>query len=179
MQQEALALADRIAVMNDGRLQQLDTPDRVYSQPKTLFVAGFIGTPQMNFFDAKLDKDADGYYVELDGARVHLPEEKQQALRANNVEPQDITLGIRPEHIMLCSDDAAAHISATVDVSEMMGSSVHLHVNANGKDVVVIIPTIDLDGSAQQMFGYGSKVNFTFGGNVLHMFSKENEKNLI
>lgn len=73
-------------------------------------------------------------YVELDGARVHLPEEKQQALRANNVEPQDITLGIRPEHIMLCSDDAAAHISATVDVSEMMGSSVHLHVNANGKD---------------------------------------------
>ena len=178
-QTEAMTLGTRIVVMKDGVVQQVDTPQVLYDTPCNLFVAGFIGTPQMNFFDAKLDKDADGYYVELDGARVHLPEEKQQALRANNVEPQDITLGIRPEHIMLCSDDAAAHISATVDVSEMMGSSVHLHVNANGKDVVVIIPTIDLDGSAQQMFGYGSKVNFTFGGNVLHMFSKENEKNLI
>lgn len=179
-QTEAMTLGDRIVIMRDGFIQQIGTPQEVFNHPANLFVAGFIGTPQMNFFDAKLDKDADGYYVELDGARVHLPEEKQQALRANNnVEPQDITLGIRPEHIMLCSDDAAAHISATVDVSEMMGSSVHLHVNANGKDVVVIIPTIDLDGSAQQMFGYGSKVNFTFGGNVLHMFSKENEKNLI
>ena len=178
-QTEAMTLGDRIVIMRDGFIQQIGTPQEVFNHPANLFVAGFIGTPQMNFFDAKLDKDADGYYVELDGARVHLPEEKQQALRANNVEPQDITLGIRPEHIMLCSDDAAAHISATVDVSEMMGSSVHLHVNANGKDVVVIIPTIDLDGSAQQMFSYGSKVNFTFGGNVLHMFSKENEKNLI
>ena len=178
-QTEAMTLGDRIVIMRDGFIQQIGTPQEVFNHPANLFVAGFIGTPQMNFFDAKLDKDAGGYYVELDGARVHLPEEKQQALRANNVEPQDITLGIRPEHIMLCSDDAAAHISATVDVSEMMGSSVHLHVNANGKDVVVIIPTIDLDGSAQQMFGYGSKVNFTFGGNVLHMFSKENEKNLI
>ena len=172
-QTEAMTLGDRIVIMRDGFIQQIGTPQEVFNHPANLFVAGFIGTPQMNFFDAKLDKDADGYYVELDGARVHLPEEKQQALRANNVEPQDITLGIRPEHIMLCSDDAAAHISATVDVSEMMGSSVHLHVNANGKDVVVIIPTIDLDGSAQQMFSYGSKVNFTFGGNVLHMFSKE------
>ena len=178
-QTEAMTLGDRIVIMRDGFIQQIGTPQEVFNHPANLFVAGFIGTPQMNFFDAKLDKDADGYYVELDGARVHLPEEKQQALRANNVEPQDITLGIRPEHIMLCSDDAAAHISATVDVSEMMGSSVHLHVNANGKDVVVIIPTIDLDGSAQQMFSYGSKVNFTFGGNVLHMFSKENEKILI
>jgi multiple sugar transport system ATP-binding protein len=149
---------------------------------KTVLVtgaAGFIGSPQMNFFDARLDKDNEGYFVSLGTARVHLPEEKQQALREKGAMPQAITLGIRPEHVMLCADDTAAHISATVDVSEMMGSSVHLHVNANGKDVVVIIPTLDLQGMPQQDFGYGAKVNFTFGGNVIHMFNPETGINLI
>ena len=73
-QTEAMTLGDRIVIMRDGFIQQIGTPQEVFNHPANLFVAGFIGTPQMNFFDAKLDKDADGYYVELDGARVHLPE---------------------------------------------------------------------------------------------------------
>ena len=178
-QTEAMTLGDRIVIMKDGFIQQIGTPQEVFNHPANLFVAGFIGSPQMNFFDARLDKDNEGYFVSLGTARVHLPEEKQQALREKGAVPQAITLGIRPEHVMLCADDTAAHISATVDVSEMMGSSVHLHVNANGKDVVVIIPTLDLQGMPQQDFGYGAKVNFTFGGNVIHMFNPETGINLI
>ena len=178
-QTEAMTLGDRIVIMKDGYIQQIGTPQEVFNHPANLFVAGFIGSPQMNFFDASLEKDDKGYYVALDGARIYLPEDKQQALRDKNAAPQAIKLGIRPEHVMLCSDDAAAHISATVDVSEMMGSSVHLHVNANGKDVVVIIPTLDLQGMPQQDFSCGAKVNFTFGGNVIHLFDPETGMNLI
>ena len=178
-QTEAMTLGDRIVIMKDGYIQQIGTPQEVFNHPANIFVAGFIGSPQMNFFEARLEKEAEGYYVALGTARVHLPEDKQQALRAKDAQPQAITLGIRPEHVMLCADDAAAHISATVDVSEMMGSSVHLHVNANGKDVVVIIPTLDLQGMPQQDFAYGAKVNFTFGGNVIHMFHPETGENLI
>ena len=90
------------------------------------------------------------------------------------MEPQDITLGVRPEHIMLCSETALeSHIKATVDVSEMMGSSIHLHVNAEGKDVVIVLATVDLPAEHRNGFHYGDTVNFTFGANVVHLFGKD------
>ena len=178
-QTEAMTLGDRIVIMKDGFIQQIGTPQEVYNHPANTFVAGFIGSPMMNFFDARLEKEGESYHVALSGARVAIAEDKQAALREKNVPAQDITLGIRPDHIMLCADNANAHIRATVDVSEMMGSSVHLHVNAEGKDVVVVLPTIDLQGAAQQSFAYGAEVNFTFGGNVIHLFDKESGNNLI
>ncbi|MGN0792722.1 MAG: ABC transporter ATP-binding protein [Christensenellales bacterium] len=178
-QTEAMTLGDRIVIMRDGFIQQIGTPQEVFNHPANLFVAGFIGTPQMNFFDARLEKEGDVYYVALQDTRVQIPEDKQRALKDKGVEPCDITLGIRPEHITLSEKADQANISATVDVSEMMGSSVHLHVTANGKDVVVIIPTIELTGELQNGFAYGAHVNFTFGGNVIHMFDKATDKNLI
>ena len=178
-QTEAMTLGDRIVIMKDGHIQQIGTPQEVFNHPANLFVAGFIGSPMMNFFDARLEKEDGKYYVELSGARVALSEDKQKALQAAGASAQDVTLGIRPEHIMLCGDKTRAHIRATVDVSEMMGSSVHLHVNALGQDVVVVIPTIDLQGETQQSFAFGDEVNFTFGGNVIHLFDKESGCNLI
>ena len=178
-QTEAMTLGDRIVIMRDGFIQQIGTPQEVFNHPANLFVAGFIGTPQMNFFDARLEKEGDVYYVALQDTRVQIPEDKQRALKDKGVEPCDITLGIRPEHITLSEKADQANISATVDVSEMMGSSVHLHVTANGKDIVVIIPTIELTGELQNGFAYGAHVNFTFGGNVIHMFDKATDKNLI
>ena len=177
-QTEAMTLGDRIVIMRDGFIQQIGTPQEVFDHPANLFVAGFIGTPQMNFFDAKLEKDGDKYFVNVYGAKVALPEDKQAALKANNVAPQEITLGIRPDHIMLSAEGDAA-IPATVDVTELMGSTIHMHVNISGKDAIVILPTIDLSTEQKTGFGYGSKVNITFGGNVVHLFSKETEKNLI
>ena len=169
-QTEAMTLGDRIVIMRDGYIQQIGTPQEVFNNPRNLFVAGFIGTPQMNFFDAKLTKEQGKYFVELGGLKVELDEEKQSRLAANKVEPQEVTLGVRPEH----TDLAEQGISAKVDVSEMMGSSVHLHVSAEGKDVIIIVPTIDMKGH----YKIGDTVHFTFGGNVAHVFSKETERNL-
>ena len=170
-QTEAMTLGDRIVIMKDGFIQQIGTPQEVFDHPANLFVAGFIGTPQMNFFDAKLVKNSDGKYaVAIDGINVELAEDKQARLSAKNVPEQDVTLGVRPDHIMLCADG----VKGTVDVSELMGSSVHLHISTHGHDVVVIVPT---NGNAAH-FPMGSEVNMIFGGNVAHVFSKETEKNL-
>ena len=99
-QTEAMTLGDRIVIMKDGFIQQIGTPQDVFNHPYNLFVAGFIGTPQMNFFnDAKLVKVDGKYAVELGGMTVELSAEKQEKLAANNVEPQDVVLGVRPEHI--------------------------------------------------------------------------------
>ena len=178
-QTEAMTLGDRIVIMRDGFIQQIGTPQEVFDHPANLFVAGFIGTPQMNFFDGRLEKDASGYYVTVCGTRIELPADKQDALKAAGAEPQDITLGIRPDHIGLCDNSDKAAIAATVDVTELMGSTIHMHVNIGGKDAIVILPTIDLSSEQKNGFGYGAKISITFGGNVVHMFSKETEKNLI
>ena len=174
-QTEAMTLGDRIVIMKDGFIQQIGTPQEVFDHPANLFVAGFIGTPQMNFFDAKLVKDGGRYAVEVQGVKVELSEAKQKALAAKNVPSQDITLGVRPSHVSL--SDGGSTIAATVDVSEMMGSEVHLHANASGKDVVIIVPTVDLSGNHMETFRYGAKIGFTFSGNVCHVFDKDG-KNL-
>ena len=170
-QTEAMTLGDRIVIMKDGFIQQIGTPQEVFDHPANLFVAGFIGMPQMNFFDAKLEKDGGKYTVSVGGCRVELSGEKQAALAARNVAAQDITLGVRPNHIVLAGDTANA-LTAKVDVSEMMGSEVHLHANANGRDVVVIVPTLDLKGDT---FGIGAEIHLTFGGNVCHVVDREGQ----
>ncbi len=169
-QTEAMTLGDRIVIMRDGYIQQIGTPQEVFNNPRNLFVAGFIGTPQMNFFDAKLLREGEKFFVEIGGVKIELDKEKEARLLANDIQTQDVTLGVRPEHTVVADEG----IAATVDVSEMMGSSVHLHVNAAGKDVIIIVPTIDVKGH----YAMGDTVHFTFNGNVAHVFSKETEKNL-
>ena len=169
-QTEAMTLGDRIVIMRDGFIQQIGTPQEVFDHPANLFVAGFIGTPQMNLFDARLTKNGDKYAVEVGGISVELSEDKQTRLNAKNVAPQEVTLGVRPDHMMLCESG----IKGTVDVSELMGPSIHLHVTAEGKDVILIVPA---NGDTAR-FPMGSGVNLTFGGSVAHVFSRETEKNL-
>ena len=170
-QTEAMTLGDRIVIMKDGFVQQIGTPQEVFDHPANLFVAGFIGMPQMNFVDAELIRENDRYAVRTGGITVDLADEKQARLSALGVEPQTVTLGVRPEHIMLCADG----IKGRVDVSEMMGSSIHLHITTNdGADVVLIVPT---NGDAAH-FPMGSEVNMVFGGNVAHVFSKADGHNL-
>ncbi len=170
-QTEAMTLGDRIVIMRDGYIQQIGTPQEVFNNPRNLFVAGFIGSPQMNFFDAKLVEEGGKYFVELGGEKVELSEEKEQRLAANGVKSRDVTLGIRPEHTELKDSGVAAK----VDVSEMMGSSVHLHVTAEGRDVIIIVPTTEMLADSYRM---GDEVKFSFSGAVAHVFDKETEKNL-
>ena len=173
-QTEAMTLGDRIVIMKDGFIQQIGTPQEVFNHPYNLFVAGFIGSPQMNFFDAQLKKQNDKYVVDLDGFTVELAEDKQKALKANNVGEQAVTLGVRPEHISL----AESGVSAKVDVHEMMGSSVHLHVTAVGQDVVLVVSTMDMTPAQLAGLASGNTIHFSFGGNNCHVFNKDTGINL-
>ena len=173
-QTEAMTLGDRIVIMKDGYIQQVGTPQEVFIHPYNLFVAGFIGAPQMNFFDAKLTKVDGKYAVTLQNHTVVLSEEKQAALAANNVQEQDVVLGARPEHIVLADEG----VDAKVDVSEMMGSSVHLHVNTNGKDVVIVVSTMNMTGAEIAALSSGKAIKFALEGNNCHVFNKETGINL-
>ncbi len=169
-QTEAMTLGDRIVIMKDGFIQQVGTPQQVFDHPANLFVAGFIGTPQMNFFDGSLVKRNGRYFIETDGLSVELSEDKQQRLVAKDVAEQQVTVGVRPEHVII----GQSGIPAKVDVSEMMGSSVHLHMSALGGDMIAIVP---LNGEAAH-YPMGMDVKLSFGGHVVHVFSKDDSKNL-
>ena len=126
--------------------------------------------PRMNIFDAKLVKNNDKYAVKIGGIEVELSEDKQARLAKNNVEPQDITLGVRPEHLTLKGTEM---LKGTVDVSEMMGSEVHYHVTYDGQDVILIVPTLN-----NKTVGMGQEIGFTFTGSVAHLFHKDTGLNL-
>ena len=171
-QVEAMTLGDRIVIMRDGFIQQIGTPQEVFDKPANLFVAGFIGTPQMNFFDAELKRDGDKYTATVQGADFELPAEKQAALKNMSNVPTNVVVGVRPVHIHLSENG----IPAEVDVSELMGSELHLHVNSNGKDIVIVVPTTDIDLNA--VHGSHKKVAYSFRPELMHFFDKETEKNL-
>ena len=173
-QTEAMTLGDRIVIMKDGVVQQVGTPQEVFDHPRNLFVAGFIGVPQMNYYDADLEVASDGsYVVDVDGTKFVPSEAKQQALRAAKVAPQPIILGVRPENISLATTGSV--IGGKVEVTEMMGTDVHVHVSTPGGETIVIERSALHDANALSI---GDAVSFTFDGAAMHLFSKENELNL-
>ena len=174
-QTEAMTLGDRIVIMKDGLIQQIGTPQEVFNHPANLFVAGFIGMPQMNFYNAELVQEDGRYAVVLDRAKVFLSDEKQAKLRKNGVKPGPVTLGVRPEPLLLTGDPNAM-VCGTVNVSEMMGSAVHLHISACGTDTIIIVPTGDLENA--NAYAIGSEVSFTFSGATAHLFDRETGLNL-
>ena len=176
-QTEAMTLGDRIVVMKDGMVQQIGTPQEVYDSPANVFVAGFIGVPQMNFYDARLVRDGETYRVELDGVSVPVSPEKCARLAARGIGAQDITLGVRPENIELAKAGDTA-LTGTVETTEMMGSAVHLHVNVDGKDSIIILQNVEEDGRHPSDIKVGDRVSFAFGGSVVHLFDREAGTNL-
>ena len=172
-QVEAMTLGDRIVIMRDGYIQQIGTPQEVFNHPANLFVAGFIGSPQMNFFEnCQLTKTAGGYTLTVMGETVTLTAEQSAKLAAAGVESRSVTAGVRPVHIAL----GESGIPAEVDVSELMGSELHLHLAANGQDVVAVIPTANIDPMA---YARHTAVKFGFDAKLVHLFDASTEKNLI
>lgn len=172
-QVEAMTLGDRIVIMRDGYIQQIGTPQEVFNHPANLFVAGFIGSPQMNFFEnCQLTKTAGGYTLTVMGETVTLTAEQSAKLAAAGVESRSVTAGVRPVHISL----GESGIPAEVDVSELMGSELHLHLAANGQDVVAVIPTANIDPMA---YARHTAVKFGFDAKLVHLFDSDSEKNLI
>lgn len=176
-QTEAMTLGDRIVIMKDGVIQQIGTPQEVFDHPANLFVAGFIGMPQMNFYDADLVKEDGKYAVALENAKIELSAEKQSNLEKNHVQPGPITLGVRPEHISL-NGEPQQMLHGTVDVTEMMGSSVHVHASACGRDTIIIVPTTELAAEQRALLNIGAPVSFTFSGALVHVFDRETGNNL-
>ena len=178
-QTEAMTLGDRIVIMKDGFIQQIGTPQEVFDQPANLFVAGFIGSPQMNFFDGELEKKDGKYQLKVGEATVVLGDKAQELLVEKGVGERKVTVGIRPEHIAFAAAPGTDTVSSKVDVSEMMGSEVYLHVNAVGRDVVLRIPTTDLPAEHRAGIPYGTEINFAFCPDLIHLFDPETEKNLM
>ena len=172
-QVEAMTLGDRIVVMKDGYIQQVGTPQEVFNHPDNLFVAGFIGTPQINFFhDSKLVKKNGEYSILVHGKEIVLSDNQQKLLSEKNYEDKDIVVGIRPVHISLSKEG----FTGTIEVSEMMGSEVHLHIDIDGDDIVAVIPTANLDLDSVAI---GKQVTFNFDPQLCHIFDAEKENNLI
>ena len=171
-QTEAMTLGDRIVIMKDGFVQQIGTPREVFHNPANLFVAGFIGAPQMNLLHAELCKES-GYSVLVEGKNIDLSPEKQNRLQAKGVLAQSVTLGIRPEHITITDDTSA--FSGVIDVIEMLGANLHLHVSFCDQELIIVVPDPD-DISCR--FQQGDEVRFTFGADRVHLFSVDTECNL-
>ena len=180
-QTEAMTLGDRIVIMKDGFIQQVGSPEEVFDRPRNLFVAEFIGAPKMNIIRTNLIKEGDKYYVTPFGSKIEVDGTPAELLKEKNVAPQEILLGVRPEHISLVDDSAENTIDATLLVNEMMGSELHLHVSpAEGAaKMIVRTPTVDLTHEQRVGLRNGKTVSLTFPGKVMHFFDPETEKNLL
>ena len=177
-QTEAMTLGDRIVIMRDGWIMQIGTPQEVFDHPANIFVAGFIGMPQMNFFDGELIRDGSAYALAVNGAKIALSERMQKALAEKDTPAGNVIVGCRPEHLILKAPGPDT-MQASVDVSEMMGSEIHLHLSCFGKDVVVRVPTTELDASQRGGLAYGTEVSLTFPEELIHLFNPETEENLL
>ena len=179
-QTEAMTLGDRIVIMKDGFIQQVGTPTEVFDMPINLFVAEFIGAPKMNTFKTNLVLEDGKYYVTPYGAKIEVTGKKADQLKAKGVESKEIILGVRPEHFVLSNKDNPAAIPCKIVVNEMMGSELHIHVEEeNGDRLIVRIPTITLEDDQRKALTYGSTIYVTFEGKVMHFFDPETETNLL
>ena len=179
-QTEAMTLGDRIVIMKDGYIQQVGTPAEVFEKPKNLFVAEFIGAPKMNIVKTNLVREQGKYFVTPCGAKIEVTGEKGGLLNEKNVRGGEILLGVRPEHMKLAFERGDNTMSARLEVNEMMGSELHLHVfTEDGTRWIVRVPTIDLTQAQRASLVNGAQVYITFEGKVMHFFDPKTEKNLI
>ena len=168
--------------MKDGFVQQIGTPQQVFDTPVNLFVAGFIGTPQMNFFNGQLEKTGTGYQIQCMGATIPVTDEMAQKLAAKGQGNADVIVGVRPEHITVQTEGGNA-IQATVEVSELMGSELYLHAvvgeGEKQQNVVMRIQTTELPAQFRAGVPYGTKLGFTFRSQLIHLFDPTTEKSLL
>ncbi len=179
-QTEAMTLGDRIVIMRDGFIEQVGTPMEVFEMPRNKFVAEFIGAPKMNLIDTELKTEGGKYYVTPFGVKMEVDGEKGEELKNKGVAPQSFSLGVRPEHITLADANTPGAIPCKLEVNEMMGSELHLHVfTEDGTRLIVRVPTIDLTFEQRKDMAYGKQLYITFSGKVMHFFNKETGLNLI
>ncbi len=179
-QTEAMTLGDRIVIMRDGIIEQVGTPMEVFEKPHNIFVAEFIGAPKMNMIKTELLYENGSYFVTPFGARIEVDGMKGAELKANGVKPGPIILGVRPEHMTLAPELSGSAIPCKLEVNEMMGSELHLHLITKDETRLILrVPTIELDEQQRQGMTYGKELYATFSSKVMHFFDPETSKNLI
>ncbi len=171
-QTEAMTLGDRICIMNKGVIQQVGAPKELWDKPANMFVAGFIGMPQMNFIDATLMRSEAGYRLFVAGAELELTETHQSALKAGNVAPGKVKMGIRPEHLHI----SETGIPASADVAELNGGTLNLHSLVEGVDVVALIQLADDDIHAPAP---GAVIHLEPEPSRIHLFDPESGASLL
>ena len=175
-QTEAMTMGTRIVVMKDGFIQQVDTPQHLYDLPCNEFVAGFIGSPQMNFADGKVVLSDDGnYYLDFVQYSLLLPPEKNLDYQLEDYVDTDVTFGIRPEHIYDDPEFIATHpegvLDAVVEVTELMGAEIYLYVSVEGIPLTArVLPT----STAQP----GDVIQIALDVSKIHLFDKETEQTI-
>ena len=175
-QTEAMTMGDRIVVMKDGIIQQVDTPQNLYDMPCNMFVAGFIGSPQMNFLDGTLIKKDELYGIDLGGDVIPLPKEKTADGKLDSYVGKKIKMGIRPEDIDDEPEFMAKHtdcqLDAQVEVSEMMGAEIYLYLEYKGNKMTArVAPT----SKARN----GDTVRVAFDPHKVHLFDVETEQTIL
>ncbi|CCV63809.1 ABC-type transporter-like (ATPase component) containing molybdate/tungstate binding domain [Alteracholeplasma palmae J233] len=165
---EAMTMADRIVVMKDGYIQQVDVPKNIYDHPVNMFVAGFMGTPPMNFIKGIVD---DKGVFKAEGAEINVPEGKLQILKDNDFLNKEVVLGIRPEDIhdeeVVLETYPGAIISAKVNLSELLGSETNVFFNVGGSDICASIGAKDIK--------IGDTMKFALDMNKSHFFNPTTE----
>jgi multiple sugar transport system ATP-binding protein len=174
-QTEAMTLGTRIVVLKDGVIQQVDTPQNLYNAPDNLFVAGFIGSPQMNFIDATISKDDKGVYANFGEYSFKLPESKAKALTEGDYIGKTVILGIRPEDIhnedIFLNTSPESIVDAEVEVTELLGAELNLYTFVGGQNVTARV-------NARTNAKIGDKLKLAFDLNRMHFFDKETEQNI-
>ena len=178
-QTEAMTLGDRIVIMKDGYIMQVGTPQEVFFKPQNLFVAGFIGSPQMNFLDGTVKTNGACYTLDVQGFSLELDGRRSGYLSEKGIVEKKVIVGVRPEHMTCTFEDTPNALHGTVTVNEMMGSEFHVHAElANGQNVILRLPTIELEDRKQEMLRSGQKCSFVFDSRVVQLFDPETEKSL-
>ena len=174
-QTEAMTMGDRIVIMKDGVIQQAASPKEVYDYPANVFVGGFIGSPQMNFINASVEKSGDELKLSFGKVKIKLPKEKSEMLLKGGYENKEIIIGIRPEDISFVGKEEAScdnAFEAKVDISEMMGAEIYLYLNIEGNNAIVRVDRKD-------NYNSNDMVNIRFDVNRMHLFDKETEKAIV
>jgi multiple sugar transport system ATP-binding protein len=169
-QVEAMTMGDRIAVLSDGLLQQIDSPRNLYNTPANVFVAGFIGSPSMNFFDGTLVGEEGNVYVDTGDFRVQVPDDKKNVY--NGYIGKEVIFGVRPEHVHAPEyappSISAAPMEANIEVIELLGHELHLYLNSGKNSLVATVDT-RLNPSV------GNKLPLVMDMNNMHLFDKKSE----
>jgi len=177
-QTEAMTMGSRIVVMKDGFVQQVDTPQNLYDYPANLFVAGFIGSPQMNFFDVKLEKEGKDVVAKFGENKIVIPPSKLAKFADEDYVGKEVIMGIRPENIhdedVFVESAPDAVINADVEVTELMGSETYLYLATSGKEGNIIARVNPRTTSRA-----GQSIPVAFDVNHLHFFDKETEVTLL